>query len=175
MLSVLEIRRILTEWRTRLQRVNAILNPPSWSKDEWRQFSQGVTVLVIDHGRSWAVEERTYWDLRWFLNDGGELIAQVEHIPGDKTTLIVAQQGGFVRDVESYTWLWAEFDPAGEFLRDPYWVDGTWKEALYTLLLPLQKQAGFYLQQPAPTPESLVLENGARPASGQAPQLGWQN
>jgi hypothetical protein len=170
MVSVVELRRVFSEWRTRLQRVHDILNPPSWNKDQWRQFAQGVTILVIDHGRSWANESRSYWDLRWQLREGGELIAQVEHLPRERTTLVVAQQGGFAEGAESYTWLWAEFDCEGEWARDPYWVDGTWKEALYTLLMPLQRQANFYLVAPAKTPDALV--QGALPSSV-TPELGW--
>ncbi len=173
MLSAVELRRILSEWKIRLQRAQAILSPPSWNEDEWRQFSQAVTLLVRDHGTSWAIENNLYWDLRWQLQGGGELIAQVEHILEQKTTLIVAQTGGFVSDVDSYTWLWAEFDLTGNFARDPYWVDGTWKEALTSLLMPLQKQAGYYLGDTVQTPDSLLLQEGARPNPEKGHLLEW--
>jgi hypothetical protein len=172
MLSAVELRRIVSEWRLRLQRVQAILNPPAWNENEWRQFSQAVTLLVRDHGTSWAIADKLYWDLRWHLQGGGELIAQVEHLPDQKTTLIVAQTGGFANDDGSYTWLWAEFDLGGEFARDPYWVEGTWKEALTSLLMPLQKQAAYYLAAPAQTPEALLLQDGARPNTERTMILG---
>lgn len=174
MLSVVELRRIMAEWRTRWSRVRDVLAPPQWDENDWRRFSQGVTLLVIDHGQSWIIDPNTYWDMRWKLQGGGELIAQVEHIPQQKTTLIVAQQGGFAEGVvNSYTWLWAEFDMEGNFLKDPYWVDGTWKEALTMLLLPFQKQAGFYLEAPTQTPRELLLQEGARPNQNATPRLGW--
>lgn len=175
MFSIVEFRRLVAEWRTRFERVQAVLQPPQWNEEDWRRFSQGVTLLVVDHGSSWVIDERSYWDLRWNLQTGGELIAQVEHLPNERTTLIVAQEGGFAEQVGSYTWLWAEFDPAGEFARDPYWVDGTWREALTMFLLPFQQQAGFYLQGQSQTPESLLLQEGARPnPHARAPQLTWQ-
>jgi hypothetical protein len=172
MLSSVEIRRIIAEWKLRLQRANAILNPPAWNEGEWKQFAQAVTLLVRDHGASWVVNDQMYWDLRWRLQTGGELIAQVEHVPDEKTTLIVAQTGGFAEQIGSYTWLWAEFDLEGNFSRDPYWVDGTWKEALTTLLMPLHKQASYYLLAPAHTPEALLLQEGARPNYERAALLG---
>ena len=104
-----------------------------------------------------------YWDLRWNLQDGGELVCQIEHIPGEKTSLVVAQNGGFAQSVGSYTWLWAEFNMEGNFARDPYWVEGTWKDALTALLLPLDRQSGYLLAGRAETPEHLLLQEGARP------------
>ena len=80
-----------------------------------------------------------------------------------KTSLVVAQNGGFAQEIGSYTWLWAEFNMEGNFARDPYWVEGTWKDALTTLLLPLDRQAGFLLAGRAETPDSLLLQDGARP------------
>ncbi|PAW77265.1 MAG: hypothetical protein B9S32_12240 [Verrucomicrobia bacterium Tous-C9LFEB] len=175
MLSVVELRRLMAEWRIRWQRVRDVVAPPVWAESDWRRFSQGVALLVIDHGQSWIIDPNTYWDMRWKLQGGGELIAQVEYIPQQKTTLIVAQQGGFTTGVvDSYTWLWAEFDMEGNFLRDPYWVDGTWKEALTMLLLPFQKQAGFYLEAPTQTPKELLLQEGARPNENATPRLDWK-
>ncbi len=159
MISTLELRRVLTEWRTRLQRVKSILQPPQWSEEEWKQFGRGLVELLQRHGTTWTIEPSTYWDLRWRLNDGGELICQAEAIAGKKLSLVVAQMGGFVQEAESYTWFWLEFSPDGGLLRDPYWVEGTWKEALLTLLLPFQYQAGYYLAGAAPTPPSLWLDN----------------
>jgi hypothetical protein len=135
MISPVEMRRIWGEWRVRLQRIKDIVQPAAWAEPEWRQFSQALALLVRQHGRSWIVDPKVYWDLRWNLQEGGELICQVEHVPGEKTSLVVAQNGGFAESVGSYTWLWAEFNMAGDFARDPYWVDGSWKDALATLLL----------------------------------------
>jgi hypothetical protein len=159
MMSPVELRRILAEWRLRVQRVRDILQPPSWSELEWRQFSQALALLVREHG--------VYWDLRWKLQDGGELVCQVEHVPGERTSLVVAQSGGFVVDVESYTWLWAEFNMEGEFSREPYWIDGTWKDALTALLLPLERRSSYMLAGRQHTPQALLLQEGARPNTGQ--------
>jgi FeS assembly protein IscX len=75
----------------------------------------------------------------------------------------VAQNGGFATEVGSYTWLWAEFNMEGNFARDPYWVEGTWKEALTALLVPLDRQASYLLAGRAETPDALLLQEGARP------------
>jgi FeS assembly protein IscX len=163
MISPVELHRILAEWRVRLQRAKEILQPPSWNENEWRQFSQALALMVRDHGRSWIIDPNVYWDLRWNLQDGGELVCQIEHTPGEKTSLVVAQNGGFAESVGSYTWLWAEFNLEGNFARDPYWVEGTWKDALTALLLPLDRQGGYLLAGRAETPDSLLLQDGARP------------
>jgi FeS assembly protein IscX len=163
MISPVEMRRIFAEWRLRMQRARDILQPPTWNENEWRQFSQALALLVRDHGRSWIIDPNVYWDLRWKLQDGAELVCQIEHIPGEKTSLVVAQNGGFATEVGSYTWLWAEFNMEGNFSRDPYWVEGTWKEALTTLLMPLDRQASYLLAGRAQTPDSLLLQEGARP------------
>ncbi len=157
------MRRIIAEWRVRIQRIKDIVQPPSWDEPEWRQFSQALALLVRQHGRSWIIDPKVYWDLRWNLQEGGELICQVEHVPGEKTSLVVAQNGGFAENIGSYTWLWAEFNMEGAFARDPYWVDGTWKDALTTLLLPLERQSNYLLAGLAATPDSLLLQEGARP------------
>jgi len=163
MISPVELRRIFAEWRLRMQRAKDILQPPTWNETEWRKFSQALALLVRDHGRSWIIDPNVYWDLRWRLQDGAELVCQIEHIPGEKTSLVVAQNGGFATEVGSYTWLWAEFNMEGNFSRDPYWVEGTWKEALTTLLMPLDRQASYLLAGRADTPDSLLLQEGARP------------
>jgi FeS assembly protein IscX len=171
MISPVELHRIVAEWRLRLQRAKEILQPPSWSEKDWRQFSQALALMVRDHGRSWIIDPNVYWDLRWNLQDGGELVCQIEHIPGEKTSLVVAQNGGFAESVGSYTWLWAEFDMEGNFARDPYWVEGTWKDALTALLVPLDRQGTFLLAGRAETPDSLLLQNGARPNDRQSVPL----
>ena len=163
MISPVELHRILAEWRVRLHRAKEILQPPTWNEKEWRQFSQALALMVRDHGRSWIIDPNVYWDLRWNLQDGGELVCQIEHIPGEKTSLVVAQNGGFAESVGSYTWLWAEFNMEGQFARDPYWVEGTWKDALTALLLPLDRQGAYLLAGRAETPDSLLLQDGARP------------
>jgi len=160
MFSTVELGRIYYEWRLRLRRVISILNPPQWSVEEWRQFSMALAVMVRRHGASWIIEPRTYWDMRWELQGGGHLISQIEHIPNEKTTLIVAQTGGFAKELGSYTWLWAEFGMDGQFSRDVYWVDGNWKEALLSLMMPYQ-QVGYYLAGPTETPRELLLQDGA--------------
>jgi FeS assembly protein IscX len=163
MISPVELHRILAEWRVRLHRAKEILQPPSWSEKDWRQFSQALALMVRDHGRSWIIDPNVYWDLRWNLQDGGELVRQIEHLPGEKTSLVVAQNGGFAESVGSYTWLWAEFNSEGDFARDPYWVEGTWKDALTAFLLPLDRQSAYLLAGRAETPQSLLLQEGARP------------
>jgi len=163
MISPVELHRILAEWRVRLLRAKEILQPPSWNEKEWRQFSQALALMVRDHGRSWIIDPNVYWDLRWNLQNGGELVCQIEHVPGEKTSLVVAQNGGFAEAVGSYTWLWAEFDMEGNFARDPYWVEGTWKDALTAFLLPLDRQSAYLLAGRAETPEALLLQDGARP------------
>ncbi len=163
MISPVELHRILAEWRVRLHRAKEILQPPSWNEKEWRQFSQALALMVRNHGRSWIIDPNVYWDLRWNLQDGGELVCQIEHTPGEKTSLVVAQNGGFAEKVGSYTWLWAEFNMEGNFARDPYWVEGTWKDALTAFLLPLDRQSNYLLAGRAETPDSLLLQEGARP------------
>jgi FeS assembly protein IscX len=128
--------------------------------------ADSLTLMVRDHGRSWIIDPNMYWDLRWNLQGGGELVCQIEHIPGQKTSLVVAQNGGFAVAAGSYTWLWAEFNTAGEFARDPYWVEGTWKDALTTFLLPLDRQSNYMLAGRAATPDHLLLQEGARPNNG---------
>ena len=163
MISPVELRRIVSEWRLRVQRVKGILQPNSWTEQEWRQFSQALALLIREHGQSWIIDPNVYWDLRWKLQDGGDLVCQVEHVPGEKTSLVVAQSGGFASQVGSYTWLWAEFNLEGDFSRDPYWVDGTWRDALTALLLPLDRQSSYLLAGRVNTPNTVLLQEGARP------------
>ena len=167
-MSSVELKRIFSEWAVRLKRIKEILQPNDWDDREWRHFSQALTLLVRDHGRSWIIDSNIYWDLRWKLQTGGELVCQIEHTPDVKTSLVVAQNGGFASESGSYTWLWAEFNPEGEFARDPYWVDGSWREALKALLLPFDRQSSYLLAGRTETPDSLLLQKGARPnESGQ--------
>jgi hypothetical protein len=160
MLSTVELRRLFSEWGWRLKRVQAILQPPVWSEEEWRQFAQALTLLLQKHGATWVKGDCQYWDLRWEIREGGELVCQAEQRGSEVLSLVVAQTGGFAEEVGSYTWLWAEFNAEGHFSRDPYWVDGTWKEALISLLLPYQYRSNFYLAAPTETPAALMLGNG---------------
>ena len=174
MLPTVELRRLYSEWRWRLKRIQAVLQPPVWSEEEWRQFAQALTILLQKHGAAWAQEQpdgstKQFWDLRWAIREGGELICQAEQHGEEKLSLVVAQSGGFAEEVGSYTWLWAEFGSDGHFSRDPYWVDGTWKDALISLLLPYQYQSNFYLAAPTETPAALMLGAGEAPAAGGPP------
>jgi len=174
LISVVEVRRILNEWRVRLNRVQAIIQPPVWNELEWKQFARVLVGLVQRNGSTWSDETHTYWDLRWKLKDGGDLIVQMQAIPDQELQLVVAQQGGFIgKDVESYTWFWSVFTTDGEFARDPFVVEGTWKEALMQLLLPYQFQAGYYLAGTQETPQELLLQNNATPGyhDGEIKQL----
>ncbi|MDX2227938.1 MAG: hypothetical protein SFY92_12710 [Verrucomicrobiae bacterium] len=165
MIPVVEFRRLLNEWRIRWERIKVIVQPPAWSDEEWRQFSLVLVALVERNGASWTDAQGTsYWDLRWTLQEGGTLIVQVQLVPDQEVQLVVAQEGGFVNGTtDSYTWLWSTFNQEGRLTRDPYFVDGTWKEALMQLLVPYQYQAGFYLSGTTATPQQLMLENNATP------------
>jgi len=173
-ISTLELRRIFVEWKTRIQRVQAILNPQQLNETDWKKFGRAIVGLLQRHGTTWSDETKTYWDLRWNLKDGGQLISQAESLPGQKISLVVAQTGGFVQETESYTWFWVEFDPEGEFVRDPYWVDGTWRDALLTLLMPYQYQAGFFLTGTAATPPSLLLGSSSTSTANGIQEEGTQ-
>jgi hypothetical protein len=159
MLSSLELKRILTEWQLRLKRIQSVLQPPVWKEEEWRSFSQALTLMIQRHGTTWNDGQQQTWDLRWQIREGGSLVCQVEQRGEEKVTLVVAQCGGFAGPNGSYTWLWSEFGADGRFLRDPYWVDGAWKEALMTFLLPYQYQSNFLLESRAETPAQLMLEH----------------
>ncbi|MFH1067313.1 MAG: hypothetical protein V1746_05375 [bacterium] len=141
---MLELKRIVGEWRTRLHRVQHILQPPQWTSHDWTCFAKALYALVKKYGNSWSGEGVEYWDIRWTLREGGELICQVEE-KETQNSLVVAQSGGFARGVECYTWFYSEFSKEGNFMAEPYWVDGSWKEALAMILLPHQIAAGFYL------------------------------
>ncbi len=162
MLSPLELKRILSEWHVRIRRVQSVIQPPVWKEEEWRQFSQALTLMVQRHGSTWHDDLTQTWDLRWQIRDGGDLVCQVEQHGLEKVTLVVAQCGGFAGVNRSYTWLWSEFGSDGRFTRDPYWVDGSWKEALMTFLLPYQYQSNFLLRGRVETPHQLLLGTNER-------------
>ncbi|MDZ4744255.1 MAG: hypothetical protein SGI98_12665 [Verrucomicrobiota bacterium] len=162
MISVVEFRRLVNEWKLRWSRIKTIVQPVGWGEQEWKQFARLLIALVERNGATWKDDAGTnFWDLRWNLKEGGTLIVQAQTNAGqDEMHLVVAQEGGFIgTNAESYTWFWAVFNQEGEFLRDPYWVEGTWKEALLQLILPYNYQAGFYLTGAAATPDQLLLEH----------------
>ena len=93
MISRVELRRIAHEWRTRLQRVQQILQPSEWALDDWNRFARALTQTVKAYGSTWKEGESTFWDVRWTLQDGGELICQTEVADDGRQTLVVAQTG----------------------------------------------------------------------------------
>ena len=58
MISRVELRRIAHEWRTRLQRVQQILQPSEWAVDDWNRFARALTQMVRAYGS-------TSWDVSW--------------------------------------------------------------------------------------------------------------
>lgn len=163
-MTLIELRRVFAEWRMRLQRVQSVLQPPSWTREDWQQFARALYLLVKKYGTTWASEEITYWDLRWDLKEGGELICQVEENQGNsERSLVVAQSGGFANAVEHYTWFFGELNDKGLFVGEPYWVDGNWKEALAMILLPHRMAAGFYLSDSKVPVQPLMLESSPEP------------
>jgi hypothetical protein len=51
----------------------------------------------------------------------------------------------------------------GNFARDPYWVDGSCREALMALILPIDRRSSYMLAGRAETPQALLEQPGARP------------
>jgi len=82
--------------------------------------------------------------MRWNIREGGQLVCQLEQDASLSLQIIVAQEGGFA-GTEPYMWMWVELDREGEFLREPFFVDGSWREALLVMLMPSHQQAGFLL------------------------------
>jgi len=144
-MSLLELRRLYAEWRIKLQRIQTIIQPPVWSRGEWNEFARTLATIVRRYGRTWQQEQTEFWDVRWELQDGGELACQLEQIQNEKLSLVVAQYGGFADGTESYIWLYCEFGETGDFLGEPFWVEGNWKEALAMILLPHKMSSAFYL------------------------------
>ncbi len=155
-----ELKRVIGEWRLRLGRARDVLAPQRWSDSDWKVFACSVAILVQRHGVHWEDDDRLYWDLRWNIRDGGQLICQVEQESESAISVVIAQSGGFAGD-GTYTWLWTEFNPQGEYIREPYWVDGMWKEALVAMLLPYSMRAGFLLGDRAETPDLARLRDAA--------------
>lgn len=149
-----EWNRVIHEWKARLRQIKDIIAPPEWSPEDWKIFATCLAILIQRHGYHWRNDGILYWDLRWKVREGGELVCQVEQVPEQSVAVTVAQNGGFAGDKEPYIWLWSVFDPEGNYIRDPYWVDGIWKDALVGLLLPYASRAGYYLSGRADTPNA---------------------
>jgi hypothetical protein len=164
-MSAVELKRLYQEWRIRLQRAHQVLQPPVWTVEEWNRFARALALVIRRYGTHWVTEPTLYWDIRWELQDGGQLICQVEEVPDEKRALVVAQQGGFSEGHDNYTWFYAEFSENGQFLGNPYWVDGNWKDALSMILLPQQMAAGFYLADKGSPFQAPLLQNGGPEAS----------
>lgn len=144
-MSLVELRRHFAEWRIKLQRIQQVLQPPSWAPEEWNHFAKMVVTVTTKYGRTWTQEPTDYWDLRWDLQEGGQLVCQFEETKDVKKSLVIAQYGGFADGTENYIWFYAEFNDLGGFIGEPYWVDGSWKDALAMILMPQKMAAGFYL------------------------------
>lgn len=160
-MTVVEFRRLFYEWRIRLQRVQSVLQPPSWSEQDWNHFARALSHVIQKYGSTWEADGVSYWDIRWDVNNGGQLICQFEKAEDGRKSLVVAQSGGFAEGFENYTWFYAEFGEDGSFLGDPYWIDGNWKDALAMILLPQQMGAGFYLNNSATPLQNPLLPQGA--------------
>jgi hypothetical protein len=144
-MSLIEFKRLYSEWRSRWQRVRDIVQPPVWTPEEWNEFARVLTHIIRRYGKTWEAGGADFWDLRWELQGGGELACQSEQQRGKKLSLVVAQYGGFADGSENYLWFYCEFAENGEFLGEPFWVEGVWKDALAMLLMPHKASSGFYL------------------------------
>ncbi|MDR2463062.1 MAG: hypothetical protein LBD30_04705 [Verrucomicrobiales bacterium] len=154
---------MFSEWRVRAQRIRDILRPPVWSPGEWNEFARVLAQAVRRYGKTWENADAEFWDIRWELQEGGELVCQVEQIREKKLSLVVAQYGGFADGTENYIWFYCEFSENGKFLGEPFWVEGTWKDALSMLLMPHKASSGFYLTggTSSPAMQHMLLGGGA--------------
>ncbi|MDR1190560.1 MAG: hypothetical protein LBK60_02700 [Verrucomicrobiales bacterium] len=172
-MSLLELKRLFAEWRVRVRRIHHILQPPVWSVAEWNEFARALAHVVRRYGRTWETDGAGFWDIRWALQESGELVCQVEQVRGQKLSLVVAQYGGFADGTENYIWFYCEFSENGGFLGEPFWVEGVWKDALSMLLLPHKASSGFYLTggTSSPAMQQMLLGNAAppQPADGDPP------
>ncbi|MEO0453444.1 MAG: hypothetical protein AAFY98_04830 [Verrucomicrobiota bacterium] len=165
-MSLTEMKRLFSEWRIRLARAKDVLQPPVWSAEEWNEFALTLTGVVRKYGRHWEEGETQFFDLRWELIEGGELACQFEDTEGGKRSLVVAQYGGFADGTENYIWFYGEFNDHGTFIGNPYYVNGSWKDALSIILMPHKASSQFYLTDAgAPIEQGNLL--GAGPTSGQ--------
>ncbi|CCG92410.1 hypothetical protein A7K73_00440 [Candidatus Methylacidiphilum fumarolicum] len=153
-----ELRRISQDWSMRIHRAKNILFPQSWGEEKWLEFCKALCLFIQEKGTNWSQDDKLYWDLRCQLHDGGNLVCQVEQDGHEKISLAVVQTGGFVESGQSYVWLLAELGKDGKFLKDPYFVDGIWKEAFLIFLLPRHKQAAFFLSAFKETTSPLSVE-----------------
>ncbi len=162
-MSIVELRRLFSEWRIRMARVQEVLQPRAWAPEEWNEFARTVTLITQKYGKHWTAgePETRYYDLRWDLSEGGQLVCQFEDTANTKKSLVVAQYGGFADGTENYIWFYCEFNERGEFIGDPYWVDGNWKDALAMVLMPHKMAAGFYLQDAGAPIQQHLLQQGA--------------
>lgn len=161
-MSLVELRRIFSEWNIRLKRVQEVLQPPVWSDDDWNQFAKTIATIVRKYGKTWEDQGTTYFDLRWQLSGGGELVCQFDENPDIKRSLVVAQHGGFADGTENYIWFYCEFNEAGQFIGDPFWVDGNWKDALAMMFMPQKMPSQFYLADGgAPVGQNLIQEESS--------------
>lgn len=168
--SLLELRRLYAEWRIKLQRIQEVIQPKGWSEEEWNQFARVVVTVTAKYGRTWTNGETTYWDLRWELQEGGQLVCQFEEETGVKKSLVIAQYGGFADNTENYIWFYSEFNDAGGFIGEPYWIEGSWKDALAMILMPQKMAAGFYLQDAgAPIQQHLLGQSPNQPVPAPTP------
>jgi len=175
--SLLELRRLFSEWNIRLKRVQEVLQPESWVEEDWNQFSKTLSLVTQKYGKTWEENGTTYYDLRWTLRDGGELACQFDETPGERRALVVAQHGGFADGTENYIWFFCEFNEHGEFIGDPYWVDGNWKDALAMMFMPQKMPSQFYLQDVnAPMQNNLLQQSSetADPYLQHQPESEWR-
>lgn len=167
-----ELKRLFSEWRIKMQRVQQVLQQPGWEYAQWNEFAKMLAIVVRKNGTFWERDGSFFWDIRWKLQEGGELICQLEEVPEQKCSLTVAQKGGFANGVEEYIWLYCEFGRSGEFLGDPFWVDGNWRDALSMLIMPHQMAGSFYLGDGSVPIQNNLLGGGDQ-ESWTAPQLAY--
>ncbi len=164
MISSVELHRILAEWRVRLQRAKEIL--------QRRPGTRRTGASSPRPSRSWSVttaavgsSTRTFTGTcAGICRTAASSSARSSIFPARRPRSSSRRMAVSPESVGSYTWLWAEFDMDGQFARDPYWVEGTWKDALTAFLLPLDRQSAYLLAGRAETPDSPA------PAGRRAPQ-----
>jgi hypothetical protein len=144
-MTPIEFKRLFSEWRVKLQRVQQILQPQVWSKEEWADFARLLAGMIRKYGANWQNQDKEFWDIRWDLQEGGQLACQLEAVQGEKLSMVVAQYGGFADGTENYIWFYCDFNQNGQFVGEPFWVEGNWKDALAMILMPHKMSTGFYL------------------------------
>ncbi|MDZ4788294.1 MAG: hypothetical protein SH807_05065 [Blastochloris sp.] len=144
-MTALEFKRLFSEWRVKLQRVQHILQPPTWTQEEWTEFARILASMIRKYGANWQHENKEFWDIRWDLQEGGQLACQLEAVQGEKLSMVVAQYGGFADGKENYIWFYCDFNESGQFRGEPFWVEGNWKDALAMILMPHKMSTGCYL------------------------------